>query len=218
MEEGSLRCDVNISVMPRGSAIVGTRVEVKNINSMRSVQLAVEYEIARHIVLLEAGEPVLAKTRNFQGVSGETIALRAKEIAREYRYFPEPNIRPVYVSPAWIADVQKTMPILPRTFMQTFIAVYGLSYDLATIPSENKSFALFFDELCSYTNHYGEAANWLLGPIKGYLNQMSLSLSELAVTPKQIAELTELVQNGLFGFSMAASQTPSFTDRSECIT
>ncbi|MBX9890256.1 MAG: Asp-tRNA(Asn)/Glu-tRNA(Gln) amidotransferase subunit GatB [Amoebophilaceae bacterium] len=206
MEEGSLRCDVNISVMAQGSVILGTRVEVKNINSMRSVQLAVEYEIERQIALLEAGQPVLAETRNFQVVSGETIALRAKEIAGEYRYFPEPNIPPVYVSPAWIAEVQKTMPLLPRTFAQKFIAAYGLSYDVAAILTENKAFALFFDEVCIHMNHYGAAANWLLGPIKGYLNQMSLSLSELSVTAKQIAELTELVESGLVGFSIAASQ------------
>jgi len=206
MEEASLRCDANISVMPRGSTIFGTRVEVKNMNSMRSVQLAIEYEIERQIQQLESGKKIMAETRNFQAVSGETVVLRAKEQEGEYRYFPEPNIPPIYVSPGWIADIAQTMPLLPQACLEKFVQVYGLPYDAASILTEGKELALFFDDLCKYTSHYQAAANWLLGPIKGYLNQSSLSLSEFPLTLPQIAELVDMVQTGVVGFSIAASQ------------
>jgi aspartyl-tRNA(Asn)/glutamyl-tRNA(Gln) amidotransferase subunit B len=206
MEEASLRCDANISLRPKGAKQYGTRVEVKNMNSMRNVQLAIEYEIARQTALLEAGEPIVAETRHFQAILGETVGLRAKETAADYRYFPEPDIPPVVVSKEWIACIKATMPLLPAAFFTKLVEAYGLSHYAAGLLTESKALALFFEAICQHTSHYAAVANWLIGPVKGYLNQQSLALEELPLTPQQIAALTELVESGAVGFSSAANQ------------
>ncbi|MGI2257577.1 Asp-tRNA(Asn)/Glu-tRNA(Gln) amidotransferase subunit GatB [Candidatus Cardinium hertigii] len=206
MEEASLRCDANISVARKGSKQLGTRVEVKNMNSMRNVQLAIAHEIERQIALLEKGEPVIAETRNFQVASGETISLRAKETASEYRYFPEPDIPPIWVSKEWIESIRKTMPLLPRAYFKKFIEVYGLSEYATSVLTEHKAFAIFFDELCQHTTYYTAAANWLLGPVKGYLNEQSLALEELPLTVDRFVALITLVESGMVHFSVAANQ------------
>ncbi|MCT4696847.1 MAG: Asp-tRNA(Asn)/Glu-tRNA(Gln) amidotransferase subunit GatB [Candidatus Cardinium sp.] len=206
MEEASLRCDANISVARKGAQRLGTRVEVKNMNSMRNVQLAIAYEIDRQIDLLEAGEVVIAETRNFQATSGETVSLRAKETASEYRYFPEPDIPPIWVSQEWIEGIRKTMPLLPRAYFKKFTEVYGLSDYTASVLTENKAFAMWFDELCQHTTHYIAAANWLLGPVKGYLNELSLSLEDFPLTTDCFVALITLVESGTVSFSIAASQ------------
>lgn len=206
MEEGSLRCDANISIVPKGSTLCGTRVEVKNMNSMRNVQLAIEYEIERQIILLERGACVIAETRSFQADLGRTVSMRAKETASEYRYFAEPDILPVLVSKEWIESIRKTMPLLPRAYFKKFTEVYGLSDYAATVLTENKAFVLLFDELCKHTTYYTAAANWLLGPVKGYLNEQSLSLAEFPLTAPHLVSLIELVESGAVGFSVAANQ------------
>lgn len=206
MEEASLRCDANISVMAKGSTLFGTRVEVKNINSMRNVQLAIAYEIERQITLLEAGEPVVAETRNFQAASGETFSLRAKETVADYRYFPEPDIPPVLVTKEWIESIKKTMPLLPSELFKKFVSLYGLSDYAAAVLTEGKALALFFDEICQYTKYYTSAANWLLGPVKGYLNEMSITLSGFPLIANHLVLLVELVESGAVSFSVAANQ------------
>ncbi|WP_243575197.1 Asp-tRNA(Asn)/Glu-tRNA(Gln) amidotransferase subunit GatB [Candidatus Cardinium sp. cByotN1] len=206
MEEASLRCDANISVALKESKLLGTRVEVKNMNSMRNVQLAIAHEIERQIALLEAGEPVIAETRHFQATSGETLSLRAKETASEYRYFPEPDIPPIWVSQEWIESIRKTMPLLPRAYFKKFIEIYGLSHYTASVLTENKAFAILFDELCGHTTYYTAAANWLLGPVKGYLNELSLSLDSFPLTVDRFVALITLVESGMVRFSVAASQ------------
>ncbi len=205
MEEASLRCDANISVALKGSKRFGTRVEVKNMNSMRNVQLAIAHEIDRQIELLETGAPVIAETRHFEAASGETISLRAKETASEYRYFPEPDIPPIWVSEEWIESVRKTMPLLPRVYFKKFIEVYGLSHYTASVLTENKAFAMLFDQLCQHTTYYTAAANWLLGPVKGYLNELSLSLEDFPLTVDRFIALIALVERGTVSFSVAAS-------------
>ncbi|WP_419241827.1 Asp-tRNA(Asn)/Glu-tRNA(Gln) amidotransferase subunit GatB [Cardinium endosymbiont of Nabis limbatus] len=206
MEEASLRCDANISVALKDAEHFGTRVEVKNMNSMRNVQLAIAYEIDRQIALLEAGEPVIAETRNFQAASGETVSLRAKETASEYRYFPEPDIPPIWVSEEWVESIRKTMPLLPRAYFEKFTATYGLSHYTASVLTENKAFAMLFDALCDHTPYYTAAANWLLGPVKGYLNELSLSLEDFPLTIDRFVALITLVESGKVSFSIAASQ------------
>jgi aspartyl-tRNA(Asn)/glutamyl-tRNA(Gln) amidotransferase subunit B len=206
MEEASLRCDANISIASEGTTIFGTRVEVKNMNSMRNVQLAIEHEIERQIALIQAGKPIIAETRSFQAASGETVSLRAKETASEYRYLPEPDIPPVWVSKEWIESIKETMPLLPSACFKKFTEVYGLSHYAADVLTENKAFVLLFEELCQHTNYYTAAANWLLGPVKGYLNEMSLSLTELPLTVENFIALIALVESGAVGFSAAAHQ------------
>ena len=206
MEEASLRCDVNISLMPKGAKTFGARVEVKNINSMRNVQKAIDYEIARQFERLEAGESVVSETRNFKVELDKTVSLRAKETAEEYRYFPEPDIPPVYVSCQWIDRVKQSMPPLPQAFLKKFVELYGLSIYAAAVLTENKDIALFFDAICQRTKYYEAAANWILGPVKGYLNKMSITVKQCPLMPEHIVALVELVQEGLVGFSVAASQ------------
>ncbi|WP_339044216.1 Asp-tRNA(Asn)/Glu-tRNA(Gln) amidotransferase subunit GatB [Cardinium endosymbiont of Tipula unca] len=206
MEEASLRCDANISVMAKGATLFGTRVEVKNMNSMRNVQLAIAYEIDRQVALLETGEPVIAETRNFQAASGETCSLRAKETVDDYRYFPEPDIPPVLITKEWIESIKTTMPPLPSALFKKFVSIYGLSDYAAAVLTEGKALALFFDAICQYTTYYTSAANWLLGPVKGYLNEMSITLSEFPLTANHLALLVELVESGAVGFSVAANQ------------
>lgn len=206
MEEASLRCDANISVAPKGSNQMGTRVEVKNMNSMRNVQLAIAFEIERQIELLEADEPVVAETRHFQAALGETVSLRAKESASEYRYFPEPDIPPIWISQEWINSISKTMPLLPRAYFKKFTEVYGLSHYTASVLTENKPFAVLFDELCSHTTYYTAAANWLLGPVKGYLNELSIPLEALPLGIDRFVALITLVESGIVSFSVAANQ------------
>ncbi|MDD9140036.1 MAG: Asp-tRNA(Asn)/Glu-tRNA(Gln) amidotransferase subunit GatB [Candidatus Cardinium sp.] len=206
MEEASLRCDANVSVMPQGSILLGTRVEIKNMNSMRHVQWAIEHEIERQTALLRLGQSVTAETRSFQAASGITISLRTKETAGEYRYLPEPDIPPVWVSKEWIATIQATIPPLPEAYLQKFKETYGLPDYAATVLVEDKAFALCFDQLCQHTSYYKAAANWLLGPVKGYLNTQSLSLAEFPLTVQQMAALVAFVESGAISFSAAANQ------------
>ncbi|WP_133281902.1 Asp-tRNA(Asn)/Glu-tRNA(Gln) amidotransferase subunit GatB [Cardinium endosymbiont of Culicoides punctatus] len=206
MEEASLRCDANVSIMEKGSMLFGTRVEIKNMNSMRNVQLAIEHEIERQIALLESGEPIISETRSFESASSETFSLRAKEMAADYRYFPEPDIPPVLVTEAWINDIKATMPPLPNALLKKFMSLYGLSNYAASVLTEGKAFALFFDEICQQTAYYTSAANWLLGPVKGYLNELSVTLSEIPLTVNHIVLLAELVESGAVSFSIAATQ------------
>lgn len=207
MEEGSLRCDANVSVVASGNApLTGTKVEVKNMNSMRHVQLAIAYEIERQIALLEAGEPIVAETRSFQISSATTVGLRSKETAAEYRYLPEPDIPPVWISQPWIARIRQSMPLLPNVYFKKFTAEYGLSDYAASVLIEDNAFAILFDEIAQHTPHYTTAANWLLGPVKAYLNERSLSLEELSLTAHHIVSLITLVESGSVSFSVAASQ------------
>lgn len=204
MEEASLRCDVNISLQEKGSTVLGTRVEVKNINSMHNVQKAIDYEIERQTKLLESGVAVMAETRQFKQELGATVSLRAKESANDYRYFGEPDIPAVYVSQNWIDSISAAMPPLPDALLEKFMHQYGLAYGVAKQLSEDKDMALFFDAICQATSIYTMAANWLLGPVKGYLNQMSMKFKDFKLKPKDIVDLINLVQDGSVGFSAAA--------------
>ena len=206
MEEGSLRCDANVSVMPQGSTTFGAKVEVKNMNSMRNVQLAIEHEIDRQIALLEGGKEITRETRNFQASTGETLSMRAKEVSSDYRYFPEPDIPPVIVTKQWIEKVRATMPLLPKVCYEKFTTVYNLSPYTASVLTEQKDIALFFEALCQLTPHYTAAANWVIGPIKSHLNEMGFTVASLTLQPKHLASLIAIVVEDHLSFSIAANQ------------
>lgn len=211
MEEGSLRCDANISVMPVNSPIFGQRVEIKNMNSIKNVQLAIEYEIERQIQVLEKGEQVVAETRMYDASSGITIRQRTKESAIDYRYFVEPDLPPLLVTEQWIEQIRREMPLLPRAYKAKFMEQYQLSDYAAGILIESKELALYFEALCQLTTHYTAAANWLMGPVKGYLNELSLSLQEFPLMPPSLATLIDLVEQGDISFSTASQQLfPAF--------
>jgi aspartyl-tRNA(Asn)/glutamyl-tRNA(Gln) amidotransferase subunit B len=206
MEEGSLRCDANISVMLKGSKEFGKKVEVKNMNSFRNVQRAIDFEIKRQIDLIEEGKQIAGETRSFDAVRDLTFSLRSKESANDYRYFPEPDLQPVYVTQEYINKIKTNLPVLPAELHKIYTSKFKLSeYDALQI-IESKEVAAYFNELVKHTSNYKSAANWLMGPIRSYLNERALHLSEFNLTPEKIAGIINLIDSGKVSNS-AASQS-----------
>ncbi len=206
MEEGSMRCDANISVRLRGDSKFGKRVEVKNMNSIRNVQRAIEFEVKRQIAEVEAGNEITQDTRSFEAESGTTFVLRSKEMANDYRYFPEPDLQPVIVSQAYIETVRKILPPLPQDLHKKYISDFGLSEYDATVITDTKETALYFEELISKTKNYKAAANWLMGPVRSYLNENAIHLNQFPVTATRICELIELIDSGKVSHTLALQQ------------
>lgn len=205
MEEGSLRCDANISVMLKGAEKFGRRVEVKNMNSMRNVQRAIEFEIDRQIAELEAGKEISQDTRSFDATKGTTFIMRSKEMANDYRYFPEPDLPPVIVDEKWIATIRATMPALPNELFKKFTDQYKLSEYDAGVLTESKPIALYFNELTTHTTNYKAAANWVTGDIKSYLNELAIHAENFPIKAKTMAQLIALIDEGKVSHT-AASQ------------
>ncbi|MBL7901646.1 MAG: Asp-tRNA(Asn)/Glu-tRNA(Gln) amidotransferase subunit GatB [Bacteroidia bacterium] len=204
MEEGSLRCDANISVMLKGSNTFGKKVEVKNMNSFRNVQRAIDFEIKRQIDLLEAGEEIAGETRSYDAVKDLTFSLRSKESANDYRYFPEPDLQPIFIRQDYINKIKADLPELPSELFRRFTEEYKLSeYDAYQI-TETKELATYFQELIKYTQNYKSAANWLMGPVKSFLNERALHLTEFALTPAKIAGIIQLIDEGKVSHTAAA--------------
>jgi aspartyl-tRNA(Asn)/glutamyl-tRNA(Gln) amidotransferase subunit B len=204
MEEGSLRCDANISVMLLGATRFGEKVEVKNMNSIKNVQLAIEHEIERQIGVLEAAGVVISETRAYDAVMGQTVSQRTKETALDYRYFPEPDLPLLLVRDRWIEEIRQELPLLPRACYHKFINDYQISAYDAAVLTENKGIALFFEELCNLTMHYKAAANWVMGPVKAYLNELNLTIQAFPLKPTTLAALIDLVEQGQVSFSVAS--------------
>ncbi len=206
MEEGSLRCDANISVRLLGAQEFGTKVEVKNMNSIRNVQRAIEFEITRQIEVLEQGGVVSQETRGFDALKGSTISMRSKEAANDYRYFPEPDLQPLFVDEPQIEVVRKEMPALPRELYLKYTETFGLSEYDATNLVDNKYIALYFEEILRQTKHIKTAANFLMGEVKGYLNQQAIEITEFPLQPVIIAELVNLIEAGKISYSIASNK------------
>jgi aspartyl-tRNA(Asn)/glutamyl-tRNA(Gln) amidotransferase subunit B len=206
MEEGSLRCDANISVRLKGAIEFGTKVEVKNMNSIRNVQRAIEFEIDRQIEAVEKGEVVSQETRSFDALKGITISMRSKEAANDYRYFPEPDLQPIFVSKEQIEVVKSEMPALPRELTEKYTTKFGLSEYDATILVDNKYIALYFEQIIQHTKNVKGAANFLIGEVKGYLNQKALEITEFEISPERIADLVNLIDSGKVSYSIAANK------------
>ncbi|UZD23619.1 Asp-tRNA(Asn)/Glu-tRNA(Gln) amidotransferase subunit GatB [Algoriphagus halophytocola] len=205
MEEGSLRCDANISVRLKEASELGKKVEVKNMNSFRNVFRAIEHEHERLIGLIEAGEEVISETRTFDAATGLTSSMRTKEDLNDYRYFPEPDLSPVVISDEWLNAVKSSMPVLPRDLHKKFVEEYGLpAYD-ASFLTEAKEVAHWFDELCSKTNNYKAASNWMMGPVKSALNELALQMDDFPVSSQSLASLISLVDENKVSHT-AASQ------------
>ena len=206
MEEGSLRCDANISVMPKGSTTFGQRTEVKNMNSIRNVQRAIDHEIKRQIELIEAGGKVEMETRSFDAVNGTTFTLRSKEEAHDYRYFPEPDLQPVMIEQDYIAEVKHTLPPLPNELYKKYVEELKLSDYDAKIITDNKQIALFFEQIVEHTKNYKAAANWLNGAVKSYINEHAVSIEDFVVKPETIAALIDLIDANKVSNSIAAQK------------
>ncbi|HVZ26678.1 MAG TPA: Asp-tRNA(Asn)/Glu-tRNA(Gln) amidotransferase subunit GatB [Sediminibacterium sp.] len=206
MEEGSLRCDANVSIRLKGETKLGTKVEVKNLNSIRNVKKAIEYEIARMIALAEKGEPIRQQTRSFDVNTDTSFAIRDKEEANDYRYFPDPDLAPFKLTETFLEEVRQSLPALPDQLQQKFGDQFGLStYDARQLCDE-KATADYFLSLTGHTRYYKACANWMLGPIRQYLNDNGLDFSNCDLLPESLAALVELVESGKVSFSAASSR------------
>lgn len=203
MEEGSLRCDVNISIKPIGRERFGTKVEVKNMNSFRNVQKAIDFEIERQAEVIDSGGEVLQQTMTFNAASGKTILLRAKEDAHDYRYFPEPDLQPVMVRDKFVKEVKENLPPLPKELLLKYLGLGLNEYD-ANLLIETKEIALYFEELIKHNTNYKAAANWIMGVVKSYMNDKAISIEEFPLKPKKIAQLIQLVEDGKVSNSAAS--------------
>jgi aspartyl-tRNA(Asn)/glutamyl-tRNA(Gln) amidotransferase subunit B len=206
MEEGSLRCDANISVRLKGATSLGTKVEVKNLNSIRNIKKAIEFEIERLIGLVEAGETIIQQTRSFDANNDTTFAIRDKEDANDYRYFPDPDLAPFHLTDDYINTIKATLPALPNQLKATWKTSLGLSaYDVDQI-TENKEEADFFANWIQTTKHYKAAVNWILGPIREYLHETGLTYTELNKSITQLNEILDLVESNQLSFANATGK------------
>ena len=206
MEEGSLRCDVNVSVMLVGSETFGTKVEIKNMNSMKFIQKAIEYEIVRQIDAVENNVIIIQETRSFDPTTGRTSGMREKETQNDYRYFPEPDLVPLTISEVWISSVKSQMPALPWELFEKFTKQYSLPEYDANVLTETREVAEYFENTCQFTKNYKAVSNWIMGTVKSYLNDNNLEISQLAINPERLGALINLIDDGKVSISMAAQQ------------
>lgn len=206
MEQGSLRCDCNISVRLKGATEYGQRCEVKNLNSMRFARQAIKYETKRQIDLIEKGGAVKQQTLNFDPATGKTSTLRTKENAHDYRYFPEPDLPPIVITETYIKQIKQALPPLPNQLFETFTSKYGLSAYDATILIEEKGTALFFNELCQHTSYYKAAANLTINKLLPYSKENDLSWSSFPVAYSQLAAFIDLIESDKVSNSVAYGQ------------
>ena len=206
MEEGSLRCDANISVMLKGQKKFGTKVEVKNMNSSRNLKRAIDFEINRQINILEEGKKVKHETRSFNANNNSTISMRHKEEANDYRYFPEPDLQPVIIHQEYIDKIKNVLPPLPNELFEKFTKKFNLSEYDAKILTDEKGIALYYNKICSYTDNYKLAANLVNGSVKSYLNENAININEFNISPKQLASLITIIDEGKISNTLATSK------------
>ena len=195
LEEGSMRCDANISIMPKGSKEFGTRAEIKNVNSFSALQRAIENEIDRQIDIVEEGGQVVQETRLWDDNSRETRSMRGKEDAHDYRYFPEPDLMPLEISREWVDRIKSTMPELPSQKRERYQSL-GLSEYDASVIVEQMGLALFFDKVLELGANPKTAVNFIMGEIAAYLKEAKVEISETKLTPENLAELIGLIEKG----------------------
>ncbi|MGM9940379.1 MAG: Asp-tRNA(Asn)/Glu-tRNA(Gln) amidotransferase subunit GatB [Bulleidia sp.] len=196
MEEGSMRCDTNVSISPKGSGVLGTKNEIKNLNSISHIGKAVNFEIERQKKLLEAGEKVLQETRRYDDKTGETVLMRRKEGNVDYKFFPEPNIFPIRLSDEWIRDIQENMPELPQARKERYKNEYGLSdHDIGILIS-NKEMSDMFERVTKFTSNAKSACNWLLSDISAWLNSHEIAVENCSLDPQGLAKLIAMIDEG----------------------
>jgi aspartyl-tRNA(Asn)/glutamyl-tRNA(Gln) amidotransferase subunit B len=196
MQEGSFRCDANVSVRPAGATTFGTRCEIKNLNSFRFLEKAIEFEVRRQIELIEDGGTVVQETRLYDPDRDETRSMRSKEDAMDYRYFPDPDLLPLAIAPEWIEQVKAALPELPGAMRERFVREYGLSEYDAQALTASKSMARYFEELATRVPDRKAAANWMLGELSAALNDSCLPVDDAPVSPEQLVGLIVRVADG----------------------
>jgi aspartyl-tRNA(Asn)/glutamyl-tRNA(Gln) amidotransferase subunit B len=196
MEEGSLRCDANVSVRPAGAEEFGVKTEVKNLNSFRYVQRAIEHEIARQIEELSAGRRVVQETRLWDAPAGRTVSMRSKEEAHDYRYFPEPDLPPLVVRLEWVEEIQRSLPELPDARRRRFVAQYGLpEYDAALL-TQSPALGDYFEQTAAAAGNPKGASNWIMGELTRKMNELGVGIDGAPLAPAALAGLIKLVDSG----------------------
>jgi len=203
LEEGSLRCDANISIRPVGQKELGTKAEIKNMNSFKALQKALEYEVERQIELVESGGKVVQETRLWNEASGITESMRSKEEAHDYRYFPEPDLLPFEIDQEWIDRIKAKMPELPEQKRQRYIKDLGLSEHDAKVVVESLEMARFLDKTAELDTNIKSAVNWLMGDVTAYLKENKLSVQESKLTPESLVEMINLIDKGVISNNIA---------------
>jgi aspartyl-tRNA(Asn)/glutamyl-tRNA(Gln) amidotransferase subunit B len=206
LEEGSMRCDANISVRKKGDPKLGTRVEVKNLNSIRNVKKAIEFEAQRLIDLIGKGEPIIQQTRSFDAGNGTTFALRTKEDANDYRYFADPDLTPFRVTDEMLHSIRKAIPALPEERVERYTSTLQLPEYDARVICDEKETADYFETAIAHTGNYKAVANWLLGPVKSWLNENNASITTFPIKPAILAELIALIDGNQLNFSTASTR------------
>jgi aspartyl-tRNA(Asn)/glutamyl-tRNA(Gln) amidotransferase subunit B len=196
MEKGHLRCDANVSIRLRGAEKFGTKAEVKNLNSFRFLKMALDYEIARQVAVLESGGKIPQETRLYNAETGQTVGMRSKEQAHDYRYFPEPDLVPLRVSEKWLNSIKADMPELPARKRVRFVTDYGLrDYDSQVLTS-TRDIAEYYEEAATVSGDPKTAANWVMGELAGALKAAGKEITESPVSAKSLGELVALIAKG----------------------
>ncbi len=206
MEEGSLRCDVNVSLRKKGDTKLGTKVEVKNMNSIRNMMRAITFETRRQIAMLESGETIQQETRMFDVESGQTYGMRVKETMNDYRYFPDPDLSPVVISEEWLGEITAAMPALPQALREKFTKQYGIPVYDALVLTDTKEMAQYFEDVCAKTSAYKSASNWLMGSVKSYVNEHDGNIEAFPISAQTLAELIELTETNVISNSVATQK------------
>jgi aspartyl-tRNA(Asn)/glutamyl-tRNA(Gln) amidotransferase subunit B len=213
MEEGSLRCDANISVRRKGEIKLGTKAEIKNLNSIRNVKRAVEFESKRMTEMLEEGLEITQQTRSFDADNGKTFSIRDKEDADDYRYFPDPDLTRFSLTDKFIETIRKTIPLLQQERIKNYITLYKLSPYDASLLTEEKKFSDYFEKIvgsfsteAEHMRGFKAAANWMLGPIKSWLNNNNAEIDQFPLAPQKIVDIIHLIEKGKLSFSIASTK------------
>jgi aspartyl-tRNA(Asn)/glutamyl-tRNA(Gln) amidotransferase subunit B len=196
MDEGSLRCDANISVRPAGQEKFGTKTELKNMNSFRNVEKALEFEIKRQIQLLESGGQVVQQTLLWDAANGKVMPMRTKEQAHDYRYFPEPDLTPLRLEEKWRNEIYAALPELPMTRRNRFVEQYGLPKYDADVLSDEKTIADYFEAVAKSASDAKQASNWVMGEVLRVLKEKKIEIASFPVAPEALAELLNLITAG----------------------
>jgi aspartyl-tRNA(Asn)/glutamyl-tRNA(Gln) amidotransferase subunit B len=208
MEKGHLRCDANVSVRLRGAEKFGTKAEVKNLNSFRFLKMALDHEIARQVALIESGGRVMQETRLFNVDTGETVGMRSKEHAHDYRYFPEPDLIPLEISDAWLARIREGMPELPASRRKRFVESYGLREYDAEVLTSTREMSEYFEKVASVSGDPRAAANWVMGDLAGLLKQEGKEIAESPISADHLGRLVALIAHGKISGKLAKEVFP----------
>jgi aspartyl-tRNA(Asn)/glutamyl-tRNA(Gln) amidotransferase subunit B len=212
MEEGSLRCDANISIRPEGESYLGTKTEVKNMNSFKNVEKAINVEINRQVDLLEEGEKIIQQTLLWNADMGAVFPMRSKEEAHDYRYFPDPDLLPIEVSENYLNNLKHSLPELPDEKLSRFVADYSLPHYDASVLTSTKDIAEYYEKVVSHTRDFKSASNWIMVEVLKVLNERKLLISQINLPAQHLAKLVELINNNTISGKIAKEIFPEMAD------